>query len=206
MASRCGGRRSSLDGACVERHERKMPRGGMDDFLVKPFDDCQLAETLRRWLDPVGPAKAKERKAGWGGPAEGSGGPREVVAERIAAEQIIDLRVIDGLRALDRDGHASRLERAASRFQESAPPLAAVMLESRDKGNSEALWKAAHSLKSGAGALGAARLSRRCAEIEACARHSGIEAARPLLESPDRDVTEAVHGLRALIGEMHVRA
>ena len=49
------------------------------------------------------------------------------------------------------------------------------------------------SLKSGAGALGAARLFRRCREIETCARHSGIEAARPLLVSLDHDVAEAMY-------------
>jgi HPt (histidine-containing phosphotransfer) domain-containing protein len=80
------------------------------------------------------------------------------------------------------------------------------MLENRDKDDAEALWKAAHSLKSGAGSLGAGRLSRRCAEIETRVRQSGIEAARPLMDLLDQDVAEAVHGLRSLIGGLHVPA
>jgi two-component system, sensor histidine kinase and response regulator len=169
---------------------------GMDDFLVKPFDDRQLGETLRRWLEPIAPAKVQEPR------------PENVwtIEAGVVPEDIIDMRVIDGLRALDRDGRASRLRRAVSRFLESAPPLAAAMLENRDKHDAEALWKAAHSLKSGAGSLGAGRLSRRCAEIETRVRHSGIEAARPLMDLLDQDVAEAVHGLRALIGGLHVPA
>jgi HPt (histidine-containing phosphotransfer) domain-containing protein len=98
------------------------------------------------------------------------------------------------------------LERAVSRFVESAPPLVAAIRNSHNTADAESLWKAAHSLKSGAGALGAARLSRRCAEIESSVRQSGIEAARPLLGFLDQDLAEAVHGLRVLIGDMHVPA
>ena len=80
------------------------------------------------------------------------------------------------------------------------------MRENCEKGDAEALWRAAHSLKSSAGALGAKQLSQRCAEIESRARNSDIDAARPLVAALDDDLTAAIDDLQALIGEMHVPA
>jgi len=170
----------------------------MDDFLVKPFDDRQLAETLQRWVTPV---RTIER---------GKPQPISTTSSRFDAApsrgSVIDMPVIEGLRALASKGGTSRLERAVSRFVDIAPTLAATIRETCGAGDAEALWRAAHSLKSSAGALGARQLSQRCADIESSARNSGIEAAQPLVEALDDDLTAAIRGLQALIGEMHVPA
>jgi HPt (histidine-containing phosphotransfer) domain-containing protein len=89
---------------------------------------------------------------------------------------------------------------------EISPPLLNSIREACDKNDTEALWHAAHSLKSSAGALGAKRVSRHCAEIGALTRACDIEATRPLVTSLGDDMAAAVHGLQALIGEMHVPA
>jgi two-component system, sensor histidine kinase and response regulator len=168
---------------------------GMDDFLVKPFDDQQLAETLRRW---VAPSRITER--GNAEPEAALSPPTEVESARAS---VIEMPVIESLRALDRNGGTSRLDRAISRFVDVAPSLAATIRETDDAGT---LWRAAHSLKSSAGALGATQLSRRCAAIEACARDSGIEAVRPLVATLDDDLTAAIRDLTALTGGMYVPA
>src|SRR5262249_49395721 len=114
----------------------KCVAAGMDDFLVKPFDGRQLAETLSRWLTPApSPGKCD----------------RQTVREPLRAVEaqdedfVIDIRVIEGLRALDGRGGPSRLGRAVARFTEIAPSLAAAIHESSAKGDAEALWRAAHS-------------------------------------------------------------
>jgi two-component system sensor histidine kinase/response regulator len=165
---------------------------GMDDFLVKPFDDRQLAETLLRWLVPVGYAKNSNPEP----PAPGKSVP----------DVVIDMAVIAGLRTLGRKGGPSRLERAVSRFAETAPPIAMTIREHCEKRDADSLWRAAHSLKSSAGALGARQLSQRCASIESYARNSNLEETKPLVEALDHDLTAAIHDLQALIGEMHVSA
>jgi two-component system, sensor histidine kinase and response regulator len=175
---------------------------GMDDFLVKPFDERQLAETLRRWLVPA--ALTTNEAAAKNG-AQAPEAPHAVF-EPIVEDPIIDRRAIDGLKALDRGGGGSRLERAVSRFVEIAPSLAEAIRRGRDTGDVDALWRAAHSLKSSAGALGAKRLARRCADIESRARDLGIGTIQCLLDCLDDDLTAAIGGLRALIGEMHVSA
>ena len=72
-----------------------------------------------------------------------------------------------------------------------------------DAGDVEALWRTAHSLKSSAAALGAARLSRRCAQIETLARESGAEPVCDLLDALEADLVTAQNGLRELIGADH---
>jgi two-component system, sensor histidine kinase and response regulator len=174
----------------------KCLKAGMDDFLVKPFDDRQMGETLLRWLVPVGTME----KVGADAPLV------PAIAEKSEESAVIDMAAIAGLRALDRKGGPSRLGRAVSRFAEIAPGLAASIRDNCQKGDGEALWRAAHSLKSSAGALGAKQLAQRCGEIESRARSSGVEAAKPLVEALDHDLTAAIQGLKALMGEMHVPA
>ncbi len=174
---------NDVRGKCLE--------AGMDDFLVKPFDDRQMATTLLRWLVPSGMMAGDD--------ASGA-------AERPDAQPVIDPTVIEGLRALDRKGGSSRIERAVSRFMEIAPPLATTIHESCTKGDADVLWRAAHSLKSSAGALGAKLLSRRCAEIETRAREAGAEEAKSLVAGLETDLAAAIAGLKALIGETHAAA
>jgi HPt (histidine-containing phosphotransfer) domain-containing protein len=132
--------------------------------------------------------------------------PIPPAADKAAATPVIDAAVIDGLRALDRGKGASRLARAVSRFVEIAPPLIATIRQSCDDDDAEALWRAAHSLKSSAGALGAGQLSQRCGEIEALARNTGTEPARHLVASLEFALTAAIDGLESALGEMRVPA
>ena len=183
----------ALTGACVGRCSPTVPRGGHGRLsCVKPFDDLQLAETLSHWLTPVD-------------------APLEVVEcvelpipllETPVFGSVIDMAVIDGLRALDSKGGKSRLLRAVSRFTEVAAKLATTIHEEFEKNDTETVWRAAHSLKSSAGALGAWQLAGRCAQIERHARDSDIEQTRPHVAALDHDLTAALRDLRALMGEL----
>jgi CheY-like chemotaxis protein len=169
---------------------------GMDDVLVKPFDERQMAETLLRWLKPRGGAVEIE---------DAGDDDAEITANEAtvpAQDDVIDFAVIDGLRAMARPGKPSPLARALPRFLEIAPSLVAAVREHCGKGDAEALWRAAHSLKSSAGALGAKQLSRRCAEIETRARECGVDAARPLSEFLADDLAAAINGLKTLAGDV----
>jgi two-component system, sensor histidine kinase and response regulator len=165
---------------------------GMDGFLVKPFDNRQLANMLLHWLER--------------GPAQATVEPRTATTKLADDSDVMDMAVIDGLRALARKGGPSRLERAIVCFEEIAPQLVATIQETCAAGDAEALWRAAHSLKSSAGALGAKRLARHCAEIESCARAAGVDDTRPLVAVLDGELVAAVRSMRTVIGEMHVPA
>jgi HPt (histidine-containing phosphotransfer) domain-containing protein len=172
---------------------------GMDDFLVKPFDERQMAETLLRWLKPQrGTTQIEEAVAGDGASANQATPPAE--------DEVIDTAVIDALRAMARPGRPSPLARALPRFLETAPATVTSIRDHCDRGEGEALWHAAHSLKSSAGALGAKLLSRRCAEIEARAREGGAEASQPLVAFLADDLAAAISGLKAAVEDVHEAA
>jgi HPt (histidine-containing phosphotransfer) domain-containing protein len=91
-------------------------------------------------------------------------------------------------------------------FVDVAPSLAHTIRASFENGDAEELWRAAHSLKSSCGALGATQLAKQCAQIEWLARQSNLAAVRPLMEDFNRGVTAAIERLQAVAGDVHVLA
>jgi HPt (histidine-containing phosphotransfer) domain-containing protein len=170
---------------------------GMDAFLVKPFDDRELAETLSRWLEP-------RRTNGRDGHAEQ--GSAITMRPQDTKSAVIDMNVLDRLRTLGRPNGSSPLERAVAHFLGIAPSLAGAIRANFEAGDAEELARAAHSLKSSAGALGAIQLSKVCAQIESLARQSNFAAVRPLMEELDHGVTAALDQLAAIAGGMHAVA
>jgi signal transduction histidine kinase/CheY-like chemotaxis protein/HPt (histidine-containing phosphotransfer) domain-containing protein len=172
----------------------KCLRSGMDDFLVKPFDEVQLGERLRRWIPAL------------------EGAPRvKGVAPLAAAETaavepqpIIDTDAVERIRAIPGKHGASLLARVVAQFGDTAPPLAAAIRTHCEKEDTEAVWRAAHSLKSSAAAVGAIGVSRRCAEIEALARASGTIPETYLLDALDADLATARARLEELAGVEYV--
>jgi signal transduction histidine kinase/CheY-like chemotaxis protein/HPt (histidine-containing phosphotransfer) domain-containing protein len=175
---------------------------GMDDFLVKPFDELQIGEMLRRWI-PRCERKPQKKDASSTQPSAAP--TKDPAAKSPAAETqgVIDLAAISKIRAIQ-GSSGSLFERVVSQFAETAPALAAKLRQECDAGDGEALWRTAHSLKSSAAALGAAQLSRRCAQIEALARESGSGPVGVLLDELEADVVAAQTGLQQLIGAEHV--
>jgi two-component system, sensor histidine kinase and response regulator len=170
----------------------KCMEAGMDDFLVKPFDDQQFAKMLGRWLTKRGSVAAALH-------------PSAAAAQSRADQDlvpVIDTTVTDRLLARDRKGGSSRLSRAVTRFVDSAPSLVSTICESHANGDAEALWRAAHSLKSSAGALGANRLSLASAEIERGARTSGVAAVTVLVAGIEKELKTATKALEELIADV----
>jgi two-component system sensor histidine kinase/response regulator len=172
----------------------KCLRSGMDDFLVKPFDELQIGDMLMRWI-PTHNRGSREKPA----PA-----PEVAAISPDSAPAVIDLAAIAQIRAIRGKDDISLFERVVAQFAETAPSLAATLRAQYVSGDSEALWRTAHSLKSSAAALGAGRLSHRCAEIETRAREAGLSSVGGLLDGLDADVAAAQSGLHKLIGAEHV--
>jgi two-component system, sensor histidine kinase and response regulator len=181
--------------ALAEIRERCL-QSGMDDFLVKPFDELQIQEMLRRWIPARERAPRVRAPAQQPAAAEPAGAP--------GAASAIDLEAIEKIRAIPGKNGASLFGRVVSQFSDTAPALAAAIRAQCEAGDAEAIWRSAHSLKSSAAALGAAGVSRRCAEIELIARESRAIPVGELLDALDTDLAAAQTRLQELVGAEHV--
>jgi CheY-like chemotaxis protein/HPt (histidine-containing phosphotransfer) domain-containing protein len=164
---------------------------GMDDFLVKPFEEQQLVETLGRWLTPIEIA------------------PTPAVAELpppAPPAATIDMSAIDKIRAIAGKNGSSLLERVVSQFADTAPGLADTIRTHCDAGDPDAMWRVAHNLKSSAAAVGAHLVSAKSAEIETIGRTHGHLPAQDLVDTLKREVTAAVFDLHALVAVSAVAA
>jgi HPt (histidine-containing phosphotransfer) domain-containing protein len=90
------------------------------------------------------------------------------------------------------------LQRVVAQFMITAPSLVAAIRAQTDAGDSEAVWRAAHSLKSSAGAIGATQLAHRCADIESTARNVGLGPVAPLLAGLDAELAAVTRSLKEL--------
>jgi CheY-like chemotaxis protein len=173
-------------------------RSGMDDFLVKPFDELQIGDMLRRWIPSHEQAPRENIHSGL---------DRKTPTSKAATDApgaVMDLAAIDKIRSIPDKNNTSLIARVVSQFADTAPSLAATIRSQCDAGDAEAVWRTAHSLKSSAAALGAERLSQRCAQIERLAREGSAEPVRALLDALEADLAAAQSGLCELIGADHV--
>jgi CheY-like chemotaxis protein len=143
---------------------------GMDDYLSKPFSLEQLHGALARWLLPrAAPDTASGRPAGESVSAK-TGLEAADHRPMPALRTKLDPRALDQVRALQRPGAPSLLEKVIRLYLANAPELLAAVRTAMVQGNSEALRQAAHSLKSSSASLGATTLAERCRALEAEAR------------------------------------
>ena len=158
---------------------------GMDDYLSKPFTIGRLGDMLAKWLSADGKP----------GPA-GAGEAPETGAATKAEDSPIDKNVLDGIRALEGEGNRGLLERIINLYLSDAPRLVEGILSAAEKGDTESLLRAAHTLKSSSANVGATGLSDLCRKVEGMARAGEpIAAGDPLLwkfEGEHRSVREAL--------------
>ncbi len=162
---------------------------GMSDFLVKPFDELQLSEALRRWLPVAEEGRVRAGDMGDDAPSDGDTG---------LPDDPIDLAAVDQIRQMERRGRVGLFRGIVEKFAASAPTMAAEVRAKCVARDAEALWRAAHALKSSASALGGRALAARCSEIEAAARATGAASVDALLDGLDEDVAEAIERLQVL--------
>jgi CheY-like chemotaxis protein len=119
----------------------KCLRSGMDDFLVKPFDEPQIGEMLQRWI-PNHERAGRDRSLP-------EPEPQRLVAKHPWDDTapVIDLATVNRIQAIRGKDNASLFGRVVSQFADTAPSLVAAIRMQCVAGDTEAVWRAAHSLK-----------------------------------------------------------
>ncbi|GAB4477825.1 MAG: hypothetical protein OHK0044_24410 [Burkholderiaceae bacterium] len=185
--------------------EERCRASGFDDYLAKPFRQQQLAALIARHIKES-PARSVESRTDadpappCGATAEASSGsPDAAAAPRQDGDRdVLDMTVIERIRDMERRGAARLLERLIETYLATAAKLVADTERALAHEDAAALRLALHTLKSSSANLGATRLARRCAEMEALARAGRVTAARqdwPAVRDEYRCVVRALQAL-----------
>lgn len=113
---------------------------------------------------------------------------------------VLDAEALQRLRELDPDGRSRLLERVLRAFESSAKRLGEQFRDARTRGDMAGIRHVVHTLKSSSASIGALRLSRLCAEIEAAVRQEALAGLPGLLDDVDRElavVLQAVQPMRS---------
>ena len=142
---------------------------GMDDYLSKPVSIEDLKRVLSQWISegiPTVPGADKDRS--------------------VSALPILDINVIQGLRALQVEGE-DFLGGIIDMYMHEADKLVEQIRIAISRGDAHSLRQAAHTLKGSSAGLGAARLSETCLEIETLAREGQMDDCPVLFTRLEQD-------------------
>ena len=113
---------------------------------------------------------------------------------------VLDEEALQRLRDLDPGGRNRLLERVLRAFETSVSRLAPQLVEARRRSDVQGIRHVVHTLKSSSASIGALRLSRLCAEIEAAVRQETTEGLAALLDDVDRELAVVLQALQPMRG------
>jgi signal transduction histidine kinase/HPt (histidine-containing phosphotransfer) domain-containing protein/ActR/RegA family two-component response regulator len=164
---------------------------GMDDFLTKPIRIEHLQAALARVAlprsdpPPAAPSRAPE-------------GENEKPAGDEPSDPVVDLAIVDDLRALGADlGEPVFEEVFAQIAGESATALRALE-EARARGDRKTMGELAHKLKGSSGTVGLRRVARQCAELERALPHATLEDLEAKLTSLGEELERGMKAVKEL--------
>ncbi len=165
--------------------ERTCREAGMDDYISKPVTQETLSAKVGEWL-PTKPTPA----------ADSETAPPQTA--HIPAQ--LDPEVIAQLRQLGQRRGRDVLGQVANVFLEETPKLLQQLHASVTAAAIDTVREAAHSLKSASANLGAMRLMRLCAALEAAARDKDEERIAQLIDDLEPVATDALNAIGQLRG------
>jgi HPt (histidine-containing phosphotransfer) domain-containing protein len=115
-----------------------------------------------------------------------------------AGDSALDAQALAGLRALDPSGENRLIERVVRAFESSSDKLLPQLRDALGSSDGETIRHVAHTLKSSSASVGALKLSRLCAEIEAMMREGlkdGIDTRVALVHAEVEGTRRALRRL-----------
>ncbi|MDR4480063.1 MAG: PAS domain S-box protein [Nitrospira sp.] len=161
---------------------------GMDDYLSKPFTQMQLQEIVRRWLDrhelpsPVIPVTGTTAPV----LVETAEPPRttaQSVPDTTATATGMDLKALDGIRALQRPNRPNVLASVLRKYLDNSRESVDALRDAIRANDATALQAIAHRLKSSSAQLGAIAVAAGCKELESMgSRNNLVDADRLFMQ------------------------
>ncbi|WDI30034.1 ATP-binding protein [Hyphococcus flavus] len=152
--------------AHVAGTDQKWREAGMDAYLTKPFTIASLSSVLSEFLDYAPDQTAPTLIEEDDSPA---------LFESAGEDEVFDKKVLDEIAAMQ-SGSVNLPVRTLQLYKEHSLDAVRNLVASIKTGDSAAIAKAAHALKSMSVNVGARKLGQACGEIEAKA-HAGAKIA-----------------------------
>jgi HPt (histidine-containing phosphotransfer) domain-containing protein len=108
----------------------------------------------------------------------------------------IDIRVVEQLRDMEARGRPGLMDKLIRSFADVSSVGVLGVREAFKQRDTEAMWRAAHKLRSAANAIGAVRVAKRCAAIEEAGRAGRIDGLAGRVRGLATDVAVADAWLR----------
>jgi CheY-like chemotaxis protein/HPt (histidine-containing phosphotransfer) domain-containing protein len=189
----------------LEGDEQRFLSQGFKDYLSKPFRQSQLLALLSRYVRPASSQEqeAAQAKKDLGMKPKpilmpGVAAPAEV-APGLTVNDVLDAMALARLRDLDPGGHNKVFERVVHAFEVSSERLLPQLEESFTTNNAAGVHHVAHTLKSSSASIGALKLSKLCADMEAMAREGVLEGMAPKASQMKHETELALKALKVVL-------
>ena len=134
---------------------------GMDDYQSKPFNDKQLFNVIGRLLH--------------GKSVQTQNHSRTIYSSHTVKMQHLNPEMLNMFKNLTHSGQENVQRRMIKHYLECAPALLDAIQQGINAFDQEVIWKAAHTMKSTNGQIGAEFFAAICQELEALARQNRLE-------------------------------
>ena len=171
----------AMTGNAMAGDREKCLKAGMDDYICKPVNPAELQAVLERWGTSRRRIKSESRSS------EGLPMP---------LEGLIDMNVIEDLRAMPPQDGVTMLRELIDLYLENAPQQLTRIVDSAHQ--PETLGFHAHALKSMSLNLGATKMVDLSRKLEELARSGMIETAPPLV----RELQEAYTATKVALSSL----
>jgi signal transduction histidine kinase/HPt (histidine-containing phosphotransfer) domain-containing protein/ActR/RegA family two-component response regulator len=186
----------ALTANAMKGDRERCQAAGMDEYLAKPYGGDELLALLARWLP------AERRRAA---PADGV--RRRLVDDplpetRLVPELAVDLGAFDKIRALAPAGGDELVVQVVTAYLKAAERELAVLPAGLAEGDSVALARAAHALKSSSFNVGATHFAACCKHLEEAARESRTAELAGHVEALRKEWLRVDAALRKMLAEL----
>jgi len=183
----------ALTANALEGDRQRCLDAGMDDYLAKPFSRSELRTCMERWLGGTPEKRAVP-------PAPAAPVPPGDAKQEESQRPTIDPKALAEVRQMGGSADPDLVPRVIRLYLAESVKLLESIDKALDTDDVPTLQRAAHSLKSSSGMVGALTLAQLSREIEELARKAQVDRAKSYAEKLRGEyarVREALEGIAA---------